>query len=191
MKKCPRCLHIKNKVQKASLVSIHTTYPLELVCIDFLTLEPSRGVTNVITDHYTKYALACPTRNQTSKTTAEVFFNEFVTKYGVPTIIHSDQGANFEGEIVREMCKLMDVKKSRTTQYHPKGNAGPQRFNRTLLDMLGTLDPDRKQDWKSFINPLVYAYKCTPHEGLLPMSLCLAENQCYPYTRFSRVLERR
>ena len=52
-----------------------------------------------ITDHYTKYAIACPTRNQTAKTTADTFFNEFVTKNGVPTRIHSDQGANFESEI--------------------------------------------------------------------------------------------
>ena len=161
---CPRCLHMKNKVQKAPLVSIHMTYPLELVCMDLLTLEPSRGVGNVlvITDHYTKYALACPTRNQTAKTTAEVFFNEFVTKYGVPTRIHSDQGANFESEIAREMCKLMGVKKSRTTPYHPQGNAGPERFNRTLLDMLGTLHPDRKKDWKSYINPLVLCFQLHP-----------------------------
>ena len=72
---------------------------------------------------------------------------------------------NFESEIIREMCKLMGVKKSRTTPYYTQGNAGPERFTRTLLEMLGTLDPDKKKDWRNYINPVVYAYNCTPHEA--------------------------
>jgi len=59
----------------------------------------------------------------------------------------------------------MGVKKSRTTPYYTQGNAGPERFNRTLLEMLGTLDPDKKKDWGNYINPVVYAYNCTPHEA--------------------------
>ena len=48
-------------------------------------------VTYCIELEYTKYALACPARNQTTKTTAETFFIEFVTKCGVLTRIHSIQ----------------------------------------------------------------------------------------------------
>jgi len=55
MKKYFRCLHRTNNVQRAPLVIGQTTYHLELVCMVFLTLEPSRGVGNVlvITDYYT------------------------------------------------------------------------------------------------------------------------------------------
>ena len=38
-----------------------------------------------------------------------------------------------------------------------------ERFNRSLLNMIGTLDPQKKLDWKSQIAPLVHAYNCTPH----------------------------
>ena len=58
----------------------------------------------------------------------------------------------------------MGIKKSHTTPYHPQGNAGPERFNRTLLDMLGALEEDQKKDWKKYINLLVYFYNSTPHE---------------------------
>ena len=44
------------------------------------------------------------------------------------------------------------------------GNGQTERFNRTLLGMLGTLDPDQKTDWKSHVAPLVHAYNATRHE---------------------------
>ena len=79
--RCERCLKRKSGVDKAPLNNVHTSYPLELVCFDF----------------FTKFALANPTRNQTAKTTAEAFYNEFIVRYGVPTRLHSDEGENVEG----------------------------------------------------------------------------------------------
>lgn len=164
---CRRCLLRKSPTtNRAPLVNIVTTYPLELVCMDFLTLEPSKGCGNilVITDHFTKYALAIATKNQTARTTAEALYENFITHYGIPSRIHSDQGANFESEIIKELCKLTGMVKSRTTPYHAMGNPIPERYNRTLLNMLGTLEPDKKADWKKYLPSLTYAYNCTRHE---------------------------
>lgn len=166
---CDRCIRRKtNTNSRAPLVNVTTTYPLELVCMDFLTLEESKGgIANilVVTDHFTKYSLAIPTRNQTAKTTAEALYNNLIVNYGIPTILHSDQGANFESETIKELCQLLNTKKSHTTIYHPMGNAIPERFNRTLLDMLGTLENTQKHNWKKYVPSLVYAYNCTPHES--------------------------
>ncbi len=164
---CDRCRRRKATIDKAPLVNISTYYPLELVCMDYLSLEPSKGnIGNVliITDHYTKFAKAIPTKNQTAKITAEVLYNEFIVHFGIPTRLHSDQGANFESDVIAELCRILNIKKSHTTPYHPQGNAGPERFNRTLLSMLGTLEEEQKHDWKKYVNSLVYAYNCTPHE---------------------------
>ena len=139
-----------------------------MVCIDFLTLEPSKGnIQNVfvLTDHFTKYAVAVPTRNQTAKTTADAIFNHFVVHYGLPQRLHSDQGANFCSKIITELCKITGISKSRTTPYHPMGNGITERFNRTLISMLGTLDPEQKHNWKNYIHPLVHAYNCTAHDS--------------------------
>jgi transposase InsO family protein len=165
---CERCLRRKTPTNvKAPLVSIQTSAPLELVCMDFLTLEPSKGGQQhvlVVTDHFTRYAQAYPTKNMTAKTTAEAFFNNFVVHYGLPKRIHSDQGANFTGLVMKELCQLLKIEKSRTTPYHPMGNGMCERFNRTLCNMLGTLDPDSKKNWKAYVGPLVHAYNCTRHE---------------------------
>jgi transposase InsO family protein len=135
--------------------------------MDFLTLEQSKGGQQhilVVTDHFTRYAQAYPTRNLTAKTTVEVFFNSFIVHYGFPRRIHSDQGGNFVGKLMTELCALAGIDKSRTTPYHPMGNGQCERYNRTLLDMLGTLEPDKKKDWKSHVAPLTHAYNCTRHE---------------------------
>ena len=168
LKNCERCLRRKTSTNiKAPLVNIVTTQPLELVCMDFLTLEMSKGGFQnilVVTDHFTHYAQAYPTRNQTARTTAEVFFKEFIVHYGIPKRIHSDQGANFESQLIKELCRLMGIEKSRTTPYHPQCNGACERFNRTLLNMLGTLQPEQKPDWKCHVGPLVHAYNCTRHD---------------------------
>ena len=40
-----------------------------------------------------------------------------------------------------------------------------ERFKQTLLNMLGTLQDYQKQDWKSYVAPLVHAYKSTKHDS--------------------------
>ncbi|MCG8033830.1 MAG: DDE-type integrase/transposase/recombinase [Candidatus Thiodiazotropha taylori] len=169
VKNCDRC--IKRKVSpkpSAELVNIVSTQPLELVCIDFLSLERSKGGYEhilVITDHFTRYAQAFPTRNQLAKTTAKVIFENFIVHYGFPARLHSDQGRNFESSVIKELCSLAGVQKSRTTPYHPMGNGMVERFNQTLLNMLGTLEDHQKEDWKSFVAPLVHAYNATRHDS--------------------------
>ena len=168
-KTCERCIKRKTLPQKAApLFHMHSSGPLDLVCIDFLSIEPdSRNVCNVliVTDHFTRYAQAFPTRDQKAITVARTLWEKYFIHYGLPTRIHSDQGRDFESKLVKEMLTMLGVRKSRTSPYHPQGDPQPERFNRTLLNMLGTLDPKEKQKWSQHIAHLVHAYNCTPNEA--------------------------
>ncbi len=131
----------------APLQHITSKGPLDLVCIDFLSIEPdAKGISNVlvVTDHFTRYAQAFTTKDQKALTVAKVLFEKFFVHYGLPARIHSDQGRDFESRMIKELLGMLGVRKSRTTPYHPQGDAQPERFNRTLLSMLGTLDPENK-----------------------------------------------
>lgn len=141
---------------------------MDLVCIDFLSIEAdSRNVCNVlvVTDHYTRYAQAFPTRDQKASTVAKTLWEKYFIHYGLPTRIHSDQGRDFESQLVADMLAMLGVKKSRTSPYHPQGDPQPERFNRTLLNMLGTLEPSQKSKWSQHIAHLVHAYNCTSNEA--------------------------
>ena len=53
------------------------------------------------------------------------------------------------------------MKKLCTSPYHPQTNGQCECFNSTLLNMLGTLNPDQKKDWNNHVSEMVHAYNCT------------------------------
>ena len=149
--KCSRCLRRKTTPQVVPLQPIYVTQPIELVHMDYLSLEPSKGnIENVlvITDHFTRYALAYPSKTQTAQATARIIWDNFICHYGFPEKFISDQGRNFESDLIKELCKIAGVKKLHTTPYHPQENGQCERFNSTLCNMLGTLSEEEKSDWK-------------------------------------------
>ena len=107
-------------------------------------------------DHFSRYAKAFPTRNQTARKTARVFFENFIVNYGFPARIHRDQGQNFVSNLIKELCNIAGVEKSRTTPYHPMGNGQCERFNQTPLKMFGTLEEYQKSDLKAHVPTLVH-----------------------------------
>ena len=148
---CPRCLHMKSQPDKAPLLNIEASQPLELIHLDYLKIELSKGnIENVlvITDHFTRYAQAFHSKTQTALATAKLLWNNFILHYGFPSKIITDQGRNFESKIIENLCQLAGVQKLRTSPYHPQTNGQCECFNGTLLNMLGTLTQSRGRTGK-------------------------------------------
>ena len=93
--KCHLCLAFKARQPKAPTENIVATHPLELVHLDYLCLEPGKGLDEnvlVVTDHFMRYAQAYVTRTQTAQTTAKTLWDKFIVNYGLPKKILMDQG---------------------------------------------------------------------------------------------------
>ena len=99
--------------------------------------------------------------SQTAVTVAKVLFTQFFTQYGWPTKLITDQGPQFEGKLFQRLMEEAKIRKIRTTPYHPKGNAQCKRFNRTLLNMLGTMPPDAMKEWQEWVSAMTHAYNYT------------------------------
>ena len=167
---CERCqvAKVNQPAARSFMGHLLASRPNEILAIDFTVLEPSRnGLENVLvmTDVFSKYTWAVPTRDQRAATVAQVLVTEWFTKFGVPARIHSDQGRCFESSLIQQLCVFYGIEKSRTTPYHPSGNGQCERFNRTLHDLLRTLPVSRKRDWNSCLPQVLYAYNTTPHQA--------------------------
>ena len=112
-----------------------------------------------MTDHFTRLAQAFVTPSQTASVVAKTW-DKFFMYYGIPEKILSDQGRNFESSLIAELCKLTGVKKLRTTPYRPQTNGQCEKFNSTLITMIGTLPSELKYNWQDHVDTLVHAYNC-------------------------------
>ena len=189
IRSCPCCLRFKTQPKKAELNPIITTRPMELVHIDYHTIEAPENSRSskdinilVITDHFTRYAQAHITSSQKAHIVAKSLWEHFFVHYGFPEKILSDQGQNFESVLISEMCELAQIKKLRTIPYRPEGNGSCERFNRTLISMLSTLPDNFKVS--GHITLALWFMPITVYAQMLQVSVLttffMVDNLCYP-----------
>ena len=105
--------------------------PLQIIAMDFTLLDTaSNGLENVLlmTDVYTNFALAVLTRDQWATTTMKAMVKESLLCYGAPQGIHSDQGQNFEADLIKELLFI-----------RPRGQGPPHTIHRATASVRGLL----------------------------------------------------
>ena len=96
---------------------------------------------------------------------ANIFINEFVARHGPPEFLHTNQAKNFESNLMKEVCQLLGVSKTRTTPYHPQSNGVIERFNRTLLLLLSMAASDNEVGLDKKLPMVIFAYCTSVHES--------------------------
>ena len=86
-------------------------------------------------DHFARFCDATPIAKQDTETFARVFVTKIVTQFGVPKNLLTDRGANFTSALIKEMCKLLRMKKIKTSSYNPQANGVSERMYKILIDM--------------------------------------------------------
>ena len=100
-------------------------------CVNYLSFERSIGGYEnilVITDHLSRYAQAIPRGKQTI---ARVLHENFFINYGFTSTLLIDKDLILENKIIKQLSKIANIKKTRTTPYHPMGNGMMEIFYKT------------------------------------------------------------
>ena len=170
-KACDVCASRKSPVPHphAPLVQDHPSFPLEKVAIDIMGPLPVTARGNkylvVICDYFTKWTEAFPVPDIRAETVATVLIDGFFCRYGVPYQLHSDRGSQFESKLFQQICELLDIRKSRTTAYHPQSDGLVERMNRTLEAMLSAHVNAQQSDWDVHLQRCLLAYRSSVHSS--------------------------
>lgn len=143
------------------------SYPGECWAMDIvgpLEITPSgnRYILSMC-DTFTRWPEAVPIPDQKAPTIARAMVDRVIAAHGVPTKILTDQGANFESQLIHQICHTLGTKKIRTTAYHPQGNGLCEKFNGTICDILSTLTNSRGDDWDEVLGLALLHYRTRIH----------------------------
>jgi hypothetical protein len=141
--------------------------PFQLIGMDYCGpfKQTPRGNQYVlcITDYFTRWVVAVAVPDCSAQTTAEAFFIEYICKYGVPTVVLSDQGTHFHNQLMEAMSKLVGYNHTYSTTYHPQSNGMIERFNATFVPQIAKLQDREHNNWDEFLAPVVFAYNTGTH----------------------------
>ena len=141
---CKCCLQFEGSTPKAPLCPTVATTPLDLLHVDFRSIETMLGlnqlprVANVLVfqDNFTKHVLVYVTPDQTAKTITKFLYGGYSSIFGALARCLSDRGTSFTSSIIEELCKILGIKQLWTMPYHPQMNELVERSHQTIMHMI-------------------------------------------------------
>ena len=185
---CEDCARRKAPTPKrrAPLHGIRVGNPMQLVAVDIMGPFPvtSNGNQYVLVagDYFTRWMEAYAIPNQEAETVARKLTEEMFFRFSPPEQLHSDQGRQFEGRLIAQICRMLGISKTRTTPYHPQGDGLVERFNRTLVSMLSVAVQDRHHEWEDHLRATCMAYNTSVQSttGFTPFYLMFGREARMP-----------
>ncbi len=151
--------------------------PWELLQLDFIGPLPSaKGGYRyclVIIDKFSKWVEAIPTRNNSANTVARVVANQILPLWGAPIQIESDQGTHFTGQVMKQICQMLNIKQRFHIPYRPQSSGMVERANRTIKESILKQVAQHKNQWIDALPTVLTILRATPSKatGISPFEL--------------------
>ncbi|KAL4153886.1 hypothetical protein QTP88_001719 [Uroleucon formosanum] len=157
---------VKRYIQNCEVCQKNKTHRKTKICLDIVGPLPitELGNTHILTmqDELTRYALAVALASTDATTVARAFVECCVCIFGIPTSILTDCGTNFLSNVFKNMCKLLDIEKSKTTPWHPQTNGYLERSHKILKNYLRSF-VDEDNNWDKLLCYSTFCYNTTVH----------------------------
>jgi len=128
-------------------------YPLERVSMDLMDFGPTIPVRYALSiiDQHSRWLQIVPLRKSTAINIHRAFVDHWVTLFGPPRVIQTDNGVQFTSGLFKELVLMMHASHHYTIRYHPQANGMIERTNRVVKSALTALVEDRPRIWHQFI----------------------------------------
>ena len=114
------------------------------------TVQGFRYLLTVV-NRFTRWQEAIPLMDITASSVARAFVSGWISRFGVPAMLTTDRGSQFESGLVKELTSLLGCTRIRTTAYHPSANGLVERFHRQLKPSLTAVKETTGTNW---VDPL-------------------------------------
>jgi transposase InsO family protein len=170
VQQCPQCATFRSgkAPKQGPLQDMQVGSPFERMGIDLTGPWPkSNNKVYILTciDHYTKWADAIALPNKEAVTVAKALVDVVFCHVGLPLQLISDQGKEFDNNLMAALCTRLGIDKVRTTAYHPASNGSVERLHRSMNSMLAKSVDDNQKNWTEVLPYVMAAYRSAVHES--------------------------
>ena len=131
---------------------------------------------------FTKWHEAVLPTDQSAPTTTKALEDHWITRFGCPESLHSDQGSDFETTLFTNPSKLIKLGETLTAAFQPQSNAVIERTKRTPLNMLAKTTDKYQRKWSELFPYVKLVYRTSVHEstGYMPYFLRFGHERTLP-----------
>jgi hypothetical protein len=162
---CDLCLRTKTQRHRPTGELQPTEIPgerWETISVDFIVeLPEAHGYDAVMctVDSAGKRAHFIPTHTTvTSLGSAELFLRNVWKLHGLPRNVLSDRGPQFVAEFTRELYRLLGIKPTPSTAYHPQTDGQTERLNQELEQYIRLFVNERQDNWDELLPLAEFSY---------------------------------
>ena len=137
MEACLSCQHRKSSHRPPKLPVGHrpVTRAFQCVAVDLVEYKSlsqgNRFILSVI-DHLTRFFVLIPIKGKAACAVVRRLIERVLSVFGPPQTLHSDQGKEFDNELVKELQSDFGYRKTRTATLRPQGNSVLERVHSTV-----------------------------------------------------------
>ena len=168
---CPLC--VCRKFSKSVRVPMKSL-PADVLPWEFVQLDHVGKISGdeefpyllVIVDRATKWIEAFPCKTTSAEETAKILYEQWISRFSVPKIIHSDKGASFQSAVFREMCRLLGIQKINTTPLAPWSNGLAENAGRIVIKVVTRFVQENPLKWRQYLTSALFSYRTSVNASI-------------------------
>ncbi len=118
----------------------------------------------------TRYAIAVATSTTSAERTAKILLDRVILVFGTFNILRCDNAKGFRSTILKQLTKLLNIKRHHGAPWHPQSQGNIERFHSPLITSIRSYCHENPRTWQEYLPAVVFAYNSSPHSatGIAP-----------------------